>query len=76
MCLGGRSRQPEPEPDPEVEAEQESQEFQAAKETKQLKQQAVEKQIKKRRGGTGRRSLLTGTGGGIGYYNKYFGGIE
>ena len=38
--------------------------------------QAVEKEIKKRRGGTGRRSLLTGTGGGIGYYNKYFGGIE
>jgi hypothetical protein len=81
MCLGGRKRQMEEElvkkaKDPEVEAEQESQEFQANKETKQLKKQAVEQVIKKRRGGTGRRSLITGTGGGIGYYNKYFGGIE
>ena len=76
MCLGGRRRQPDPEPDPEVEVEQESQEFKASEETKKLKQAAVEKQIKKRRGGTGRRSLLTGTGGGIGYFNKYFGGIE
>ena len=71
MCLGGRRRQPDPEPDPEVEVEQESQEFKASEETKKLKQAAVEKQIKKRR-----RSLLTGTGGGIGYFNKYFGGIE
>lgn len=76
MCLGGRRREPEPKPDPEIEIEQESQEEIAKQETKKAKQDALQKIISKRRGGTGRRSLITGTGGGIGYFNKYFGGIE
>ena len=72
MCFG-RSKAPEPKKDPIVEQELESQEVIEKEEIKEQKKKALEGQIAKRKGGTGRRSLLTSTGGGIGYYNKYFG---
>ena len=39
------------------------------------KQEALEAQVVRKKGGTGRRSLLTSSGGGIGYFNKYTGKI-
>ena len=73
MCLG-RSRAPEPEKDPVVEQELESKEVIEEKKKEENKQKALEAKVAVKRGGTGRRSLLTG-GGGIGYFNKYKGMI-
>ena len=36
-----------------------------------MKQDALEETVSRKRKGTGRRSLLTGSGGGIGFYNRY-----
>jgi len=69
MCLG-RSPKP-PAPDPEVEMERESEKEKEQVKTKELKQEALEETVSKKRKGTGRRSLLTGSGGGIGFYDRY-----
>jgi hypothetical protein len=39
--------------------------------TAELKQDALEETVSRKRKGTGRRSLLTGSGGGIGFYDRY-----
>jgi hypothetical protein len=39
--------------------------------TAELKQEALEETVSRKRKGTGRRSLLTGSGGGIGFYDRY-----
>jgi hypothetical protein len=39
--------------------------------TSEMKQDALEENVSRKRRGTGRRSLLTGSGGGIGYYDRY-----
>lgn len=70
MCLpGGSSRSPAP--DPEVEMERESEKAKEQAKTADMKQEALEGTVSNKRKGTGRRSLLTGSGGGIGYYNRY-----
>lgn len=72
MCLGGRSKPaPPPKPDPVVEAEQEEKREEAVAEKKEIKQEALEKTVTRRKGGAGRRSLIKGSGGGMGFYNKY-----
>ena len=69
MCLG-RSPKP-PAPDPEVEMEREAEKEKEQTKTKVMKRLACWKTVSQKRKGTGRRSLLTGSGGGIGYYNRY-----
>ena len=70
MCIGGRSPSP-PAPDPEVEMERESEKAKEQVKTKEMKQEALEETVSRSRKGTGRRSLLTGSGGGVGFYNRY-----
>ena len=70
MCLGGRSSPP-PEPDKQAKAERESEKAKEQAKTSEMKQEALEGTVSRRRKGTGRRSLLTGSGGGIGYYDRY-----
>lgn len=70
MCLPGRSPRP-PAPDPEVKMEREAEKEKEQTKTKVMKQEALEETVSNKRKGTGRRSLLTGSGGGIGYYNRY-----
>ena len=70
MCLpGGGSKTPAP--DPEAEKERESEKAKEQVKTAELKQEALEETVSQKRKGTGRRSLLTGSGGGIGFYNRY-----
>ena len=70
MCLGG-SRPSPPKPDPEAEKERESEKAKEQVKTAEMKQEALEETVSQKRKGTGRRSLLTGSGGGIGFYNRY-----
>ena len=70
MCLPSRSPSP-PAPDPEVEMERESEKAKEQVKTSEMKQEALEETVSRKRKGTGRRSLLTGSGGGVGFYNRY-----
>ena len=70
MCLPRSSPKP-PAPDPEVEMEREAEKEKEQVKTVELKQDALEETVSQKRKGTGRRSLLTGSGGGIGFYNRY-----
>jgi hypothetical protein len=70
MCLPSRSPRT-PAPDPEVEMERESEKAKEQVKTKEMKQEALEETVSRKRKGTGRRSLLTGSGGGVGFYNRY-----
>lgn len=67
MCIGGGGGGA-PAPDT---TEQESQIEQEQAKKKQAKQEALSETIAMRRGGRGRRSLIRGTGGGMGYYSEY-----
>ena len=69
MCLGSSPRPPAP--DPQVAKERESEKAKEQVKTSEMKQEALEETVSKKRKGTGRRSLLTGSGGGIGYYDRY-----
>jgi len=69
MCL---SRSPKtPAPDPELAKERESEKAKEQVKTSEMKQEALEETVSRKRKGTGRRSLLTGSGGGVGFYNRY-----
>ena len=73
MCLGGRSPSPPP-PTKEEKEEEMEREAQKEVETQQradARQDVLEENITTKRKGTGRRSLLRGSGGGIGFYNEY-----
>ena len=73
MCLGGRSPSPPPPTKEETEAklERDAQKDVATAERKEARQDVLEENITRQRRGTGRRSLLRGSGGGIGFYNRY-----
>ena len=73
MCLGGGRPSPPP---PTVEEKEEKMEREAVQEVETQKradarQDVLEENITAKRKGTGRRSLLRGSGGGIGFYNEY-----
>ena len=73
MCLPSRSPAPPP---PTVEEKEEKMEREAVQEIETQKrtdarQDVLEENITTKRKGTGRRSLLRGSGGGIGFYNEY-----
>lgn len=70
MCLGGSRPKPPQEP-PEVKMEREAEKEKEQTKTAELKQDALEETVSRKRKGTGRRSLLTGSGGGIGFYDRY-----
>tara|TARA_R110001599_G_scaffold82743_1_gene222433 strand:- start:21 stop:239 length:219 start_codon:yes stop_codon:yes gene_type:complete len=70
MCLpSGRSRQPQESAESKMERESAVEKEQTK--TAELKQDALEETVSRKRKGTGRRSLLTGSGGGIGFYDRY-----
>lgn len=69
MCIGRGPRTPSI--DPSVKAEQEAQKAKAMEEKKTAKQDALEQTVSEMRRGRGRRSLISGSGGGMGYYNEY-----
>ncbi len=73
MCLPRSSPKPPP---PTVEEKEEEMEREAQKEVEtqqrvDARQDVLEQNITTKRRGTGRRSLLRGSGGGIGFYNEY-----
>tara|TARA_Y100001937_G_scaffold92812_1_gene125674 strand:- start:277 stop:507 length:231 start_codon:yes stop_codon:yes gene_type:complete len=74
MCLPSR-RSPSPPPptkeETEAKLEREAEKDVATAERKDARQDVLEQNITRQRRGTGRRSLLRGSGGGIGFYNEY-----
>jgi len=70
MCIGGSSPKPPP-PDPAVEVAQTEARDDAQTVRSDRKEEVLEKNVRRARGGGGRRSLLTGNSGGMGYYNEY-----
>jgi len=70
MCVGA-SKPRTPAVDPAVEAQQEQQRAEQTAVAKGRKQEALEKTLTRRRGGVGRRSLIRGSRGGMGFYNEY-----
>ena len=73
MCLPSRSPSPPPPTKEETEAELErdAEKQVATAERKDARQDVLEQNITAKRKGVGRRSLLRGSGGGIGFYNEY-----
>ena len=69
MCIGGGSRSPAV--DPEAEAEQARQREANLQERRDRKQEALADAVEATQKGTGRRSLISGPGGGMGYFNRY-----
>ena len=73
MCLPRSSPRP---PEPSIEEKEEEMEREAQKEIETVKredarQEVLQENITRKRKGSGRRSLLRGSGGGIGFYNEY-----
>ena len=73
MCLGGRSPSPPPptKEEKEAEMEREAQKDIETASKADARQDVLEENITAKRKGSGRRSLLRGSGGGIGFYNEY-----
>ena len=74
MCLGGNKNPPTPDPtkeEREEKLEREAQKEREMAERADARQDVLEQNITALRKGTGRRSLLRGSGGGIGFYNEY-----
>ena len=73
MCLPRSSPKPPPPTVEEKEAEMEREAQQEVETQKRVdaRQDVLEENITTKRKGTGRRSLLRGSGGGIGFYNEY-----
>ena len=70
MCIFNRPSAPRP--DPAVEAERKESMEKALAETKSMKQKNLQAAVKtKKKGGSATHSLLSGSGGGIGFYNEY-----
>ena len=73
MCLGGgrSSTPPETKEEKEEKLEREAQKEVETEKRVDARQDVLEENITKKRKGSGRRSLLRGSGGGIGFYNEY-----
>jgi hypothetical protein len=74
MCIGGGGSSSPPPPTQEekdAEMERESAREQEMAKRREARQDVLEENIANIRKGTGRRSLLRGRGGGIGFYNRY-----
>jgi len=72
MCLGGSSSPPPPTvEEKEAKMEREAQKDIETQKRADARQDVLEENITAKRKGSGRRSLLRGSGGGIGFYNEY-----
>ena len=72
MCLGGSPKPPPPTKEEKEEAmEREAQKDIETTKRADARQDVLEENITAKRKGAGRRSLLRGSGGGIGFYNEY-----
>ena len=73
MCLprGGSSPPPPTKEEKEAELEREAEKEVETVKRAEARQDVLEQNITTKRKGTGRRSLLRGSGGGIGFYNEY-----
>ena len=73
MCLprGGSSPPPPTKEEKEVELEREAEKEVETSKREDARQDVLEENITRKRKGSGRRSLLRGSGGGIGFYNEY-----
>jgi hypothetical protein len=73
MCLpSGRSSPPPPTvEEKEAEMERDAQKEVETAKRADARQEVLEENITAKRKGSGRRSLLRGSGGGIGFYNEY-----
>ena len=70
MCIFKSPRAPAP--DPAAEAERKERMEAETATTKANKQAALQKRVQgKKKGGSATHSLLSGSGGGIGFYNEY-----
>jgi len=69
MCVGSKPKAPAP--DPAVEAQQAEQKAQETQQKATRRQESLQQTVARRTGGRGRRSLISGTGGGMGFYNEY-----
>jgi hypothetical protein len=73
MCLprGSSSPPPPTKEEKEVELEREAEKEVETEKRTEARQDVLEENITRKRKGSGRRSLLRGSGGGIGFYNEY-----
>ncbi len=76
MCAGPlRPKRQVIQPDPRIAAEQQAAEARATEDARSTRESALEERLTqiggRGRGGRGRRSLLTSSRGGMGYYNEY-----
>lgn len=69
MCIFGGSKTPTEDPEVKRQREEAIQKEQTEKRT--LRQEALSAKVAGIRGGTGRRTLLSSSGGGMGFYNEY-----
>jgi len=69
MCIG--SRPSGPPRNVEAEQQQKEQEERQTEEKRVGRQEALDKKVTRLRGGSGRRSLITSSRGGMGYYSEY-----
>ncbi len=69
MCIGGGPKTPTE--DPAAKAQREEAIAKEQTQRKELKQEALSQRVSGIRGGAGRRSLISSSSGGMGYYNEY-----
>lgn len=60
-----------PAPDPSIEQDRKDRMAQETAEARRNRDKALEETVQRKKKGVGKRSLLTGSSGGIGYYNQY-----
>jgi hypothetical protein len=60
-----------PAVDPSLEAERKERMAQETAQARQRRDDALDDEVARRKKGVGARSLLSGPGGGIGFYNAY-----
>lgn len=70
MCLPRPSRPSRPAVDPNVKAMRDSQEATERRKIADNKEEALQERVRRMRGGSGLRSLLTSNRGGLGYYSE------
>jgi len=70
MCLPRPSRPSRPAVDPNIQAMRDAEEAKERRKVADNKEEALETRVRRMRGGTGLRSLLTSNRGGLGYYSE------
>ena len=69
MCVGRAPKTPQI--DPAIKAQQDADKAKALEEKKGAKQEALQETVQSMRKGSGRRSLISSSGGGAGFYNRF-----